>query len=111
MNSQEMETAVRLGLDLTVIILNDNAYGMIKWKQTGMGFESFGLDLGNPDFVKYAESYGAKGYRPKSVEEFEKTLQECVNSKGVHLIDLAVDYSLNHAILNELLPQKLVWYN
>ncbi|WWW11868.1 thiamine pyrophosphate-dependent enzyme [Arcobacter cryaerophilus gv. pseudocryaerophilus] len=106
MNSQEMETAVRLGLDLTVIILNDNAYGMIKWKQTGMGFESFGLDLGNPDFVKYAESYGAHGYRPKSVEEFEATLEKCVNSKGVHLIDLAVDYSLNHAILNELLPQK-----
>ena len=47
-------------------------------------------------------------YRPKSVEEFEATLEKCVNSKGVHLIDLAVDYSLNHAILNELLPQKLV---
>ena len=106
MNSQEMETAVRLGIDMTVVILNDNAYGMIKWKQTGMGFESFGLDLGNPDFVKYAESYGAHGYRPKSVEEFEATLEKCVNSKGVHLIDLAVDYSLNHAILNELLPQK-----
>ena len=71
-----------------------------------MEFESFGLDLGNPDFVKYAESYGAKGYRPTSVEDFEKTLSECVNSKGLHLIDLAVDYSLNHAILNELLPQK-----
>ena len=106
MNSQELETAVRLGLDLTVIILNDNAYGMIKWKQTGMGFETFGLDLGNPDFVKYAEAYGAHGYRPTSVEEFEKTLQECVNSKGVHLIDLAVDYSLNHAILNDLLAKK-----
>ncbi|RBQ28058.1 acetolactate synthase large subunit [Aliarcobacter vitoriensis] len=106
MNSQEMETAVRLGLDLTVIILNDNAYGMIKWKQTGMGFETFGLDLGNPDFVKYAEAYGAKGYRPTSVEDFEKTLEQCVNSKGVHLIDLAVDYSLNHSILNELLPSK-----
>lgn len=106
MNSQEMETAIRLGLDLTVIILNDNAYGMIKWKQTGMGLETFGLDLGNPDFVKYAESYGAHGYRPKSVEEFNETLQKCVNSKGIHLIDLAVDYSLNHSILNELTPQK-----
>lgn len=106
MNSQEMETAIRLGINMTVVILNDNAYGMIKWKQTGMGFESFGLDLGNPDFVKYAESYGAKGYRPTSVEDFEKTLKECVNSKGLHLIDLAVDYSLNHSILNELLPQK-----
>ena len=106
MNSQELETAVRLKLDITVVILNDNAYGMIKWKQTGMGFETFGLDLGNPDFVKYAQSYGANGYRPSSVEEFEKTLQECVNSKGVHLIDLAVDYSLNHAILNDLLAKK-----
>ena len=106
MNSQELETAVRLGIDMTVIILNDNAYGMIKWKQTGMGFDTFGLDLGNPDFVAYANSYGAKGYRPTSCEDFEKTLEECVNSKGVHLIDLAVDYSLNHTILNELLAKK-----
>ncbi len=106
MNSQEMETAVRLGLDLTVIILNDNAYGMIKWKQTGMGFDTYGLDLENPDFVKYAESYGATGHRPQSVEEFEKTLDACVNGKGVHLIDLAVDYSLNHSILNDLLAKK-----
>ncbi len=106
MNSQELETAVRLGLDLTVIILNDNAYGMIKWKQSGMGFDNFGLDLGNPDFVKYAQSYGATGHRPTSCEEFEQTLDKCVNSKGVHLIDLAVDYSLNHKILNELLAKK-----
>ncbi|MGP2656940.1 acetolactate synthase large subunit [Malaciobacter sp. WC5094] len=106
MNSQELETAVRLKLDLTVIILNDNAYGMIKWKQTGMGFDTFGLDLDNPDFVQYAKSYGATGHRPTSCEEFEKTLDECVNGKGVHLIDLAVDYSLNHTILNELLAKK-----
>ncbi len=106
MNSQELETAVRLKLDLTVIILNDNAYGMIKWKQTGMGFENFGLDLKNPDFVKYAQSYGANGYRPTSCEDFEEILQKCVNSEGVHLIDLHVDYSLNHSILNELLAKN-----
>merc|ERR1711916_222233 len=106
MNDQELETAVRLKLDLTVIILNDNAYGMIKWKQTGMGFETYGLDLDNPDFVKFAESFGATGHRPESCEEFEQTLKECVNGKGVHLIDLAVDYSLNHAILNDLLANK-----
>ena len=58
MNSQELETAVRLGLNLVVLILSDNAYGMIKWKQAHMGFSDFGLDVGNPDFVKYAESYG-----------------------------------------------------
>ncbi len=106
MNSQEMETAVRLNLDLTIIILNDNSYGMIKWKQAGMGFENYGLDLGNPDFVKYAQSYGATGYRPTSCEDFEQTLDKCVNGKGVHLIDLAVDYSLNHSILNDLLAKK-----
>ena len=103
MNSQEMETAVRLGLDLVVIILNDSAYGMIKWKQEGMGFESFGLDYGNPDFVKYAESYGASGHRPTSDKDLESILNECLSSKGVHLLDVPVDYSLNHPILNELL--------
>jgi len=106
MNSQEMETAVRLGLNITVVILNDNSYGMIKWKQAGMGFENYGLDLGNPDFVKYAEAYGASGHRPTSCEDFAKTLEKCVNTDGVHLIDLAVDYSLNHSILNDLLANK-----
>jgi acetolactate synthase-1/2/3 large subunit len=106
MNSQELETAVRLGLNLVVIILNDNAYGMIKWKQEAMGFDNFGLDYNNPDFVKYAESYGALGYRPDSCENFCEVLETCLNKDGVHLIDLAVDYSLNHSILNVLLKQK-----
>jgi acetolactate synthase-1/2/3 large subunit len=106
MNSQEMETAVRLGLDLIVIVLNDSAYGMIKWKQAGMGFENFGLDYTNPDFVMYAESYGAHGHRPDSVEAFSTLLNKLVDEKGVHLIDLAVDYSMNHEILNELLKNK-----
>lgn len=107
MNSQEMETAVRLGLDMVVIILNDSAYGMIKWKQEGMGFNNFGLDYNNPDFVKYAESYGATGHRPTSHIEFRKVLAQALDSKGVHLIDLAVDYSLNHSILNEGLKEKI----
>ncbi|MGB3750022.1 MAG: acetolactate synthase large subunit [Arcobacteraceae bacterium] len=106
MNSQEIETAVRLKLDLTVIILNDNSYGMIKWKQAGMGFDNYGLDLENPDFVKYAEAYGAHGHRPTSCDDFSETLEKCVNGKGVHIIDLAVDYSLNHVILNDLLANK-----
>lgn len=107
MNSQELETAVRLGLDMVVIILNDSAYGMIKWKQEGMGFNNFGLDYNNPDFVKYAESYGATGHRPTSHIEFRKVLQQALDSKGVHLIDLGVDYSLNHSILNEGLKEKI----
>jgi acetolactate synthase-1/2/3 large subunit len=71
-----------------------------------MGFDTFGLDLENPDFVKFAESFGATGHRPTSCEDFAETLEKCVNGKGVHLIDLAVDYSLNHSILNELLAKK-----
>jgi acetolactate synthase-1/2/3 large subunit len=103
MNSQELETAVRLGLDLTVIVLNDGAYGMIEWKQRDMGFERYGLSYDNPDFVAYAESYGAHGYRPGSDEDFGRILGECLERPGVKLIDLPVDYSLNHPILNELI--------
>ena len=106
MNSQELETAVRLGLNMVVIILNDSSYGMIKWKQEGMGFDNFGLDYKNPDFVKYAESYGAVGHRPTSDKNFKEVLSKCLNINGVHVIDLAVDYSLNHSILNVLLKEK-----
>ncbi|WP_439128510.1 acetolactate synthase large subunit [Polaribacter sp.] len=106
MNSQELETAVRMGLDLVIIILNDNAYGMIEWKQEDEGFENFGLKYKNPDFVKYAESFGAHGYRPTSVEDFEKIFTKTLDTKGIHVIDLAVDYSLNHKILNVLLKEN-----
>ncbi len=106
MNSQELETAIRMKLNLVVIILNDSAYGMIKWKQEGMGFENFGLDYENPDFIKYAESFGAIGHRPTSDEDFRNILTKCLDMKGVHVIDLQVDYSLNHSILNVLLKEK-----
>ncbi|MCK5209629.1 MAG: acetolactate synthase large subunit, partial [Cyclobacteriaceae bacterium] len=106
MNSQELETAVRLGLNLVVVILNDSSYGMIKWKQEGMGLDNFGLDYKNPNFVTYAESYGATGHRPTSDENFRELLAKCLNMDGVHVIDLAVDYSLNHSILNVLLKEK-----
>ncbi len=106
MNSQELETAVRMGLDLVVIILNDSAYGMIKWKQEGVGFENFGLDFNNPDLVEYANSFGAIGHRAESYDNFNEILSTALNSKGVHVIDLPVDYSLNHSILNVLLKES-----
>ena len=106
MNSQELETAVRLKLNLVIIILHDNAYGMIKWKQEDMGLENFGLDFGNPDFKQYANSFGAIGHRPDSDEAFKDVLSKCLDQDGVHLIDLAVDYSLNHSILNVLLKER-----
>ena len=100
MNSQELETAVRMGMQLVVLILRDDAYGMIKWKQAGMGLNNYGLDYGNPDFVKYAESYGAKGYRVGSADELKPLLERCHAEPGVHVIDLPVDYSENDRILN-----------
>jgi len=101
MNSQEMETAVRLKLNITVIILNDSSYGMIRWKQANMGFEDWGLKFGNPDFVKYAEAYGAYGHRPTSAADFAQLLAHTLVTPGVHLIDCPVDYSDNDRILNK----------
>ncbi len=101
MNSQELETAVRLNLNITQIVLRDNAYGMIKWKQANMNFPNFGMDMGNPDFVKYAESYGAHGWRPNSVKEFREMLEKTLTMPGVHLIELAIDYSDNDRVLNK----------
>lgn len=106
MNSAEMETAVRLKMDLVVLILRDDAYGMIKWKQANMGFRNQGLDFGNPDFVMYAESYGATGHRVESADQFLPLLQECLNGGGVHLIDLPVDYSQNDLILNRQIREE-----
>jgi acetolactate synthase-1/2/3 large subunit len=101
MNSQELETAIRLNLNLTLIIINDSAYGMIKWKQKIMNLEDWGLDFANPDFVKYAESYGAKGYRITKTSDLYPLLVECLNSDGVHVIDLPIDYSENTTVLIE----------
>ena len=106
MNSQEIETAVRLELDLIVVILNDNAFGMIKWKQAHMGFENFGLDYSNPCFCKYAESYGATGHRLEKTGAFIPLVEKCQQAGGVHLIDVPVDYVDNDRILNKELPER-----
>ena len=106
MNSQELETAMRLGLHLVVVILRDNAYGMIKWKQSHMGLNSFGLDYGNPDFVKYAESYGASGYRITKAARLLPQLQECHATPGLHVIEVPVDYSENDRILNHEIKER-----
>ena len=105
MNSQEIETAVRLKLDLVVIILRDDAYGMIKWKQANMQFDEFGLDYGNPNFVKYAQSYGAQGWRVDDTDVLIHLVDKCLNTKGVHIIDCPVDYSMNDKTLNHTIKE------
>lgn len=105
MNSQEVETAVRLKLHIVIIILRDDAYGMIKWKQSNMGFDNYGLDYQNPDFVKYVESYGGKGHRVSAANQLGKQIIDCLAQPAVHLIDVPVDYSLNDETLNKTIRQ------
>jgi len=107
MNSQELETAVRLKLNLVVLILRDDGYGMIRWKQTAGGFPDWGLEFGNPDFVQYAESYGAQGHRVEKAGNFAPLLERCYNEGGVHLVDAPVDYSENTRVLIEELAEKV----
>jgi len=99
MNSQELETAVRLGLDLVVLILQDNAYGMIRWKQAAEGYPDFGMTFGNPDFVRYAAAYGAKGGRVETADGLAPALEAGFAGGGVHLISVPVDYSENMRVL------------
>ncbi len=101
MNSQELETAVRLKLNLVIMVINDNAYGMIKWKQSQEGFTNFGLDYDNPDFVKYADAYGATGHHISRTEDLRPTLKHALAEGGVHLIEVPVDYSENRRVFDE----------
>jgi acetolactate synthase I/II/III large subunit len=107
MNSQELETAVRLRLNLVVLILDDGAYGMIRWKQAVDGFADWGLTYGNPDFVKYAESYGARGYRVRATEDLMPTLETAFRAGGMHLVAVPIDYSENTRVLVDELREKL----
>jgi hypothetical protein len=75
-------------MNLTVVILCDDGYGMIRWKQANMGFTDFGLDYGNPDFVKYAEAYGANGYRVECAD----ALLPQAHSRGIATMSLCYHY-------------------
>jgi acetolactate synthase-1/2/3 large subunit len=107
MNSQELETAVRLRLNLVVLILDDQAYGMIRWKQAVDDFPDWGLTFGNPDFVKYAESYGARGWRVEKANGLAQTLEAAFKAGGAHLVAVPVDYSENTRVLVDELRQAV----
>ena len=106
MNSQELETAVRLELDLVVLVLRDDAYGMIRWKQEQMELADYGLGFGNPDFVAYAESYGAQGHRVDSADDLQVLLKQSLEAGGVHLIEVPIDYSDSDEILHRRIREE-----
>lgn len=104
MNSRELETAKRYNVPVVVLVLNDNAFGFIKWKQQGRGFPDFALDYTNPDFVKYAESYGIVGMRLKQGDDLSQLLRIAFSLKKTVLIDCPIDYSPNFEVFsNELI--------
>ncbi len=107
MNLADLATAKELKLDLVIIVLKDNGYGMIKWKQGDMNLADFGLDFTNPDFVKLAESFGATGIRIDRTEDFVPTLKTAMNSPGIHIIDLPIDYSENKQLSHSKLKAKI----
>lgn len=106
MNAQELETAVRLHANITVLVLRDDAYGMIGWKQAHEGHPRYGVDLGNPDFVALAESFGARGHRVEAARELLPMLERALAAPGVDVIDLAIDYADDDRILHEEIPAK-----
>ncbi len=95
MNNQEIETAVRLGLDLVILIFNDGKYGMIEWHQLRRIGKASHISFGNPDFVKLAESFGAKGYRVQRTEDLPAILQTALGDGAVSIIDCPVDSAEN----------------
>jgi acetolactate synthase-1/2/3 large subunit len=99
MNSQELETCVRLKLNIVVLVLNDGSYGMIRWKQGGAGFDDWGLKFGNPNFVDYTNSYGATGHRLSSAKDLIPMINQAFKTGGTHLIDVPIDYSQNKRLL------------
>ncbi len=99
MNLWDLETIVRLWLDITIVILNNSSYGMIKWKQKGGGFDDYGLDFWDMDYIKLAESFGAKGYKVKKKESFKWLLDQTLSEKGLKIIDLDFDYPKDGKIL------------
>jgi acetolactate synthase I/II/III large subunit len=102
MNSQELETAVRLGLPLVILVWRDNGYGVIRWKQQVRFGRTSSVDFGNPDFVRYAQSFGAAGYRVTDPSELRPILVDALDSKVPAVIDCPVDYAENLRLTERL---------
>ncbi|WP_459480917.1 acetolactate synthase large subunit [Clostridium saccharoperbutylacetonicum] len=102
MNSQEIETAIRIGTPFVTLIFNDSNYGLIKWKQLEQYGKSCYVDFTNPDFVKLVEGMNAKGYRIEKAEDLIPTLEEAFKQSVPVIIDCPVDYGENIRLTERL---------
>jgi acetolactate synthase-1/2/3 large subunit len=102
MNSQELETAKRIGANITVVVWRDDGYGLIDWKQRNEFGRPFAVEFGNPDFVAYAESFGIAGFRPASADDLYPTLQRALAVDGPSLVEVPIDYRENLRLTERL---------
>ncbi len=102
MNSQELETAKRIGANITVVVWRDDGYGLIDWKQRNEFGRPFGVEFGNPDFVAYAESFGIAGFRPSSAADLLPTLRRALDVDGPALVEVPIDYRENLRLTEHL---------
>jgi acetolactate synthase-1/2/3 large subunit len=102
MNSQELETAKRIGANITVVVWRDDGYGLIDWKQRNEFGRPFGVEFGNPDFVDYARSFGIAGFRPTSAGDLLPTLRRALDVDGPSLVEVPIDYRENLRLTEHL---------
>jgi acetolactate synthase-1/2/3 large subunit len=102
MNSQELETACRVGAPFVSLIFHDGGYGLIQWKQLRQFDRAPFVTFSNPNFVTYAESFGAKGYRVTAADELAPILREALAQSVPAVIDCPVDYRENLKLTERL---------
>ena len=102
MNSQELETAVRIGVRICVVVWRDDGYGLIDWKQRNEFGRPFGVTFGNPDFLDYARSFGIAAFRPSSAAELAPTLAKALEVEGPSLVEVPIDYRENLRLTERL---------
>ncbi len=102
MNSQELETAKRIGVNFTTVIFNDNDYGLISWKQRMSRNRSVSTRISNPDFKAYVESFGITAYQPKNPEELKEHLYLAITSHNLTVVEVPVDTSVNDGLIEKL---------
>jgi acetolactate synthase-1/2/3 large subunit len=102
MNSQEIETAIRNKLPIVILIWNDSSYGLIEWKQMNQYQRISNVRFNNPDFVQYAESFGARGFRVQRTADLPTILEEALACDTVSIIDCPVDYRENIKLTEQL---------
>lgn len=102
MNCQEIETAMRINTPIIILVWNDSKYGLIEWKQMTHFGRASHIDFHNPDFVQFAQSFGAKGYRIQKTEELIPTIHQAIKDNTVVIIDVPVDYGENMKLTEKL---------